>query len=226
MESTLQKGIAGLKSNHSSAESIKKLSDYSAKTKRFIQAEVRSLEKQIAEGTAPLDARETLNLARQVQSYRTQIEKTQGQIPAWLNNVQNSLSRSADVVKAQLPKDIAKAAAQKGDAMRKATDEMLSLMKQERLLHPLGTSQQDVFLGSEVVFKRTQGPRAAEEERLADGLAQIFDPNIYVPLAGVKTLSPERLGISLLTPEEQSRSIAFRISKIPVTLGCSCLDIT
>ena len=203
VQESLHQGITNLKNNEM-GEEAKPLEAYAKKVQHILNKELKDIDIDDSE-----DARDFLNLAREVQGLAQQMEQTNQKIPAWLAEVRTKLVKPTKLAIKELGQSTAvpKGAAQKGEALRVATEEMISHLKASKKLIRAGVSNQDVYLGETAVFKRTQGARSAEEEALADGIGQIFDPDLYAPQLVVKSLNPEKLGIALLTPEQEKQAI-------------------
>jgi len=203
LQESLHQGITNLTKNEM-GEEAKPLEAYAKKVQHLLNKELKDIDIDDSE-----DARDFLNLAREVQGLAQQMEQTNQKIPAWLAEVRTRLVKPTKIAIKELGQSttVPKGAAQKGEALRVATEEMISHLKASKELISAGVSNQDVYLGETAVFKRTQGARPAEEEALADGIGQIFDPDLYVPQLVVKSLNPEKLGIALLTPEQEKQAI-------------------
>lgn len=153
--------------------------------------------------------REILNISREIAQIKVNRLFFRKTIPDWLLEVEKTISilvlPSIKSIRAE--SNAVESAAIKGKTKRATIDDMMNHMVKEKKPFTIGKSIHCVHIGQNSVFKRFESIRASQEERVADCFGQIFDPELYVPQIGVRSLSVDSLGISPISTENEQRSL-------------------
>lgn len=205
----LHTGIEGLIKNQLEQEA-EPLWTYVETTLQLI--DIKTLIQEVVGNGNSQAARLLLDLVRELQSLSTGLEARQNRLPGW-SLLQAQLKEAIPLSIRQLARAlVADAAASKGIAFRAGVDQLIHNVKSTGITPNKKVRHSDVYIGKHAVIKHCD-KLAAEEEALAEGLGQIFDPELYTPQAPLMDLV--KLGITL---QDCSRP-SIMMDDLPGTLG-------
>lgn len=199
----LQKGIKGLTDNGCSNDATLLLAPLE-RIVELIQKEIPFLSREIEDQGNLFAARILLNLAREMRCLAIS-----GSMQKW-GGLQEDLNRAIPKAILQLAQTlVAYSAAQKAIAFRAGIDQIVSNFKSPDTLSKEKFGCNEVYIGNHAVFKRSKNRLAAEEEMVADGLGQLFDPALYVPQMIFSSMHLDGLEIYVTDPIQEQRAFSL-----------------